>query len=64
MFSVQAAQDAVQQVADSSKETVNTGNMFAPLSLKPHDGTVGHVIFSRLELENRAWMSEGEKLVS
>lgn len=53
MFSVQAAQDAVQQVADSSKETVNIGNTFAFLSLKPHDVTVGHVIFSRLEFENR-----------
>lgn len=33
--SVQAAQEAVQQVADSSKETVSTGKVILPL--KVHD---------------------------
>lgn len=32
-FPVQAAQEAVQQVADSSKETANTGKVHTPLSL-------------------------------
>lgn len=31
---MQAAQDAVQQVADSSKETVNTGRVYAQLSFE------------------------------
>lgn len=35
--SVQAAQEAVQQVADSSKETVSTGKVILPL--KPYDIT-------------------------
>lgn len=34
VFPVKAAQEAVQQVADSSKETANTGKVQKPLSLK------------------------------
>ena len=37
MFSVHAAQEAVQQVADTSKETANIGNVPTPLSLNIHD---------------------------
>lgn len=37
VFSVQAAQEAVQQVADSSRETASAGNVHIPLSLKRHD---------------------------
>lgn len=32
--SVQAAQEAVQQVADSSKETVGTGKVYAHLAFE------------------------------
>ncbi len=40
MFPVQAAQEAVQQVADSSKETANTGKVQNPVSFELHDVTV------------------------